>query len=363
MVNQVVKNIFSIHDSSITKRDHLIDYLRGCAMMLVVLHHSSFPLGSVILAFHMPLFFILSGYLEFIRGGTKKPIKLYIKNKFMRLMVPYFTFEILNLIIYCIGCAIKHRALPGIESIISIVTCINNEYMGMYGRLWFLPCMFVADIYLWVLLRFLRNNKFAQIISVLVLFALSFITDKLISFRLPFTTDTALFAVAFIMLGYLFGDSIRVLIDKGNDGCKIVLSFLLLLYLVYAVYFTNVKVYMCINSYGEYTVSICAAIAGSIAFFILGSYLYRVAERYPARFRLLNGIILWYGKNSLVSFPIHLTIKMFILWYVPNLSRWYLLFVVMVFANIPIVNMITHYFPFMLGKKRVGKLSQPTRCR
>ena len=68
MVNQVVKNIFSIHDNSITKRDQLIDYLRGCAMILVLLHHSGFPLGSIILAFYMPLFFILSGYLEFIGG-------------------------------------------------------------------------------------------------------------------------------------------------------------------------------------------------------------------------------------------------------------------------------------------------------
>ena len=273
-------------------------------------------------------------------GCTKKPIKLYIKNKFMRLVVPYFTFEILNLIIYCIGCVIKHRSLPGIESIISIITCINNGYMGLYGRLWFLPCMFVADLYLWVILRFVRNNKFAQIISVLILFALSFITVKLIPFRLPFTIDTALFAAAFIMLGYLFGNSIRVLIDKGNDVYKVILTIGMLLYLVYAVYSTNDKVYMFINSYGEYTVSICAAIAGSTAFFILGSYLYRVVECYPVKLRILKNFILWYGKNSLVTFPVHLTIKMFILWYVPILSRWYLLFVVMVFVNIPIVNMI-----------------------
>lgn len=75
MANIFVKNIFSIHDNSIAKRDYLIDFLRGSAMILVLLHHSGFPLGSVILAFHMPLFFILSGYIEFIRVGTKKPIK------------------------------------------------------------------------------------------------------------------------------------------------------------------------------------------------------------------------------------------------------------------------------------------------
>lgn len=346
-MSQVVKSIFSLHDNTSPGRDRLIDFLRGGAMILVLLHHSGFSLGAVILAFHMPLFFIISGYLEFLNGGTKRPFKQYLRKRFVRLVVPYFTFEILNLIIWCVKCMVEHQSLPGIESLISIFTCINNGYMGLYGRLWFLPCMFVADLYIWVILRLLRNNKFAQILSILGLFALSFLTDKLLEFRLPFAIDTALFAAAFIMLGYVFGDAVQVLIHPGNLVCKTILTIGMLLYLAYAVQYTNVTVHMYINNYGEYTVSICAAIAGSIAFLILGSFVYRAC----GKFQILNDFVCWYGNNSLVSFPIHLTIKMFILWYVPTLSKWYLLFVVMLVVNIPIVNAITNYLPFMLAKK------------
>lgn len=51
------------------QRDALVDFLRGAAMLLVLLHHSGCPLGPYILAFHMPHFFVLSGYAESAFGG------------------------------------------------------------------------------------------------------------------------------------------------------------------------------------------------------------------------------------------------------------------------------------------------------
>lgn len=344
-MTQVVKKVLSFRKKHSPARDELIDYLRGGAMILVLLHHSGFPLGPYILAFHMPLFFVLAGYLEHIGGGKKKPFNEYVKRRFLRLVIPYFAFETINLIIWAGKCFIEHQPLPGFECVISILTCVNNEYMGMYGRLWFLPCMFVADLYVWGILRLWRKNRIAQIISILVLFALSFITSTIIPFRLPFTLDTALFAAAFMMIGYVFFDEIKAFLNKGKDLFKILLAFSMLLFLAYAVRFLGASVKMYANSYGAYPASIAAAIAGSIAFLILGSFLYR-----GLRASFIRDFVLWYGNNSLATFPVHLTIKMFILYYVPVLSRWYLLFFVMLFLNIPIVNGISNYFPFMLGK-------------
>lgn len=68
-MRQLIKNIFAIRQTSISSRDEQIDFLRGGAMIFVLFHHSGFPLGGYILAFHMPLFFVLSGYLEQIGGG------------------------------------------------------------------------------------------------------------------------------------------------------------------------------------------------------------------------------------------------------------------------------------------------------
>ena len=246
------------------KRDELIDFLRGGAMLLVLLHHSGFPLGNVILAFHMPLFFILSGYLLMVSPtGCNRPFKEYVWRKFKRLIIPYFVFEIVNLLIWCVKCVIEHNVLPGFESIVSILTCINNGYIGLYGRLW---CMFVSDIYVWIVLRYLKD-RFSRILSILFFFALSFASDKLVPFRLPFTLDSALFGAAFIMLGFCFSEVVRVLIKKGNDIQKSLLALGSLVYLAYLLKYTDVRVYMYVNSYGEFTVSVCAAVFGSVAFF------------------------------------------------------------------------------------------------
>ena len=338
--------ILSIKTNTSFGRNQLIDFLRGGATFLVLLQHAAFPMGHYILAFHMPLFFMISGYLEYTTGKLQaSSFKTFLKKKFLRYIVPYFAFETINLLLWILRCLIEHEQLPGIESITAILTCTNQSFTGLYGRLWFLPCLFFAEIYVWLILKWFKNNRFAQILSILGLFSLSFITTRL-PFKLFFTVDTAFFAAAFIMIGFCFGNAINVLLQKGNDIAKIVLACFGLGFLVYAHLDTGAYVYMYINSYGEYTVSICGAVFGCIAFFIIGEYLYRIIKRIA----LINNFVLWYGNNSLATFPVHLAIKAFILWYVPVLSPWYFLFPVMMILNVPIVNLITNYLPFFLGR-------------
>ena len=53
------------------KRNEQIDVARGIAILLVILGHSFYsiedPLNKIILSFHMPLFFFLSGIVAKIR--------------------------------------------------------------------------------------------------------------------------------------------------------------------------------------------------------------------------------------------------------------------------------------------------------
>ena len=44
-------------------RDRFLDLLRGAAMLMVFYHHAGGSGALYILGFHMPLFFLLSGYL------------------------------------------------------------------------------------------------------------------------------------------------------------------------------------------------------------------------------------------------------------------------------------------------------------
>lgn len=50
-------------ENNLPKRNEEIELIRGAAMILVFIHHAGFPLGHYILGFHMPFFFLLSGYL------------------------------------------------------------------------------------------------------------------------------------------------------------------------------------------------------------------------------------------------------------------------------------------------------------
>ena len=40
-----------------------VDFMRGMAMILVLLHHATVPCDEYILSLHMPLFFIIYGYV------------------------------------------------------------------------------------------------------------------------------------------------------------------------------------------------------------------------------------------------------------------------------------------------------------
>lgn len=74
----VIKSIFTIsNNKQLSSRIEILDFLRGAAMILVLLHHAGVPLWYYIQAFHMPFFFLLSGYISCVREDsiTKLSIK------------------------------------------------------------------------------------------------------------------------------------------------------------------------------------------------------------------------------------------------------------------------------------------------
>lgn len=78
-------------DSALTR---WIDTCCGIRILSVVLGHCNPPFRNLIYAFHMPLFFILSGYLY--KEG--KPVADYGKRMLRRYITPYFILCFINLL-------------------------------------------------------------------------------------------------------------------------------------------------------------------------------------------------------------------------------------------------------------------------
>ena len=79
-------------------RETWIDMLRGIGALLVLLGHlvpETSKLKFYIYSFHMPMFFFISGYLF----KYKNNIKYLIKDKFKKLIIPYFVFNVISLVI------------------------------------------------------------------------------------------------------------------------------------------------------------------------------------------------------------------------------------------------------------------------
>ena len=98
------------------QRVHWVDYAKGIGIFLVVVGHtcgglvdSSILLSSPaarfpsqwIYAFHMPLFYFLSGL--FIRGSASKPLKDFVVDKLQVIAYPYFVWSIIQIVLMVIA--------------------------------------------------------------------------------------------------------------------------------------------------------------------------------------------------------------------------------------------------------------------
>lgn len=255
----------------IMKRDILIDYIRGGAMLLVIIEHCGL-FQKEILAFHMPLFFILSGYIFKYKeegGMNYKDVNLYeyAKKRFYRIMIPYFCFELISFLLAFIVHHLFHYFNLGNvylnldirAALLDSITCVQTpSYMGIIPHLWFFPCIYTVDIFFMIIKKYIHINIIFIIISSLLI---SYGTQFL-SFRLPFTIDIAFMGLFFLLIGYRF----KYLISNVLCGKWGVLSVPVFFYLVY----NNKHLFlMFINSYGNYLYAIPTACLGIYVFIFL----------------------------------------------------------------------------------------------
>lgn len=318
---------------------------KGVAILLVILGHMPFDKSiiSFIYSFHMPLFFIISGF--FCMEGLELSLKKIFKKRFKRLIIPYLIFGVVIMIPYGILLAqfrngefsfnefLTRWGIGGLGQLSGLRS--DWKYCSTY---WFLPCLFSATLIVWLISKYFAKYRFSIF---LVITIIGFSYCRYVHRSLPFDFDLAMIASLFLLIGtyyYKYQAKISWFIASISFLIGILAWYLNGKIEMYDAYFNN---------------EILFVIAGiGISVFIL-----KVCQSMPT-----YKIILWMGVNSLLIYMLHFIFKYPIAATVVRLPYHELPMtniiynvigtIVIVIMLIPLCNFITCYFPWTIGSNR-----------
>ncbi|WP_432525358.1 acyltransferase family protein [Serratia sp. BFP-2025] len=264
-------------------RDESLDSIRGLAIIFVVLGHvSNLPdeIKKAIYLFHMPLFFIVSGYL-FSTQKSRDNLPGYIKSKFRRLIIPAWFMGTI--------CGLPFMAMLALGKIqfSDFLFKAQGTFLGYPTAdhtfnctpIWFLYSIFITEL---ISAFFSKVNASFIYLSTL---SLTFIIITSNSFVfIPFNAFVSISSLFFFCIGILIKGSIyNILKSKKTLAAPLFIVFITCFSL------SNQSVDMSANQYGEgYTIilNILGALAGT-------AFIISISEF------ITNKALIWFGKNTL----------------------------------------------------------------
>ncbi|MEI7635685.1 MAG: acyltransferase family protein [Syntrophus sp. (in: bacteria)] len=334
-----------------------IDELRAFAILMVLIGHKTenVYLEEVIYSFHVPLFFWIAGFV-FDQSKYNQFTCILIK-KSKTLLLPYFVFALSSFLFWLV--IVRSLSLRGQAFALNAWLPFWGLFYGigvdpwrnpMDNALWFLPCLFVTDMYFWCI-----NNYFRKIIRpiALILFGIfGYCISIFMPFRLPWSADVAFIAVIF----YYFGN-ITKRFNPQIDATRLAWKFFIMGVLAIAIALlskANGKVDMNYNYYGNIFLFFITAFSGI--------YLSYFTVQMLPHLRIVSYI----GKNTIiivglagVSAFIVSGFNYIVFHNIPSHTK--LDFPMTIYYSlleigllIPIIFLINRFIPFITGRQRVN---------
>ena len=203
--------IIHIHDLKMHKKRRIqwIDVSKGILAICVIVGHSKYVPSKIIdfiFSFHIPSFFILSGFLSVY--SEEKNIYNFFLKKVKRILVPYLFFFLIGYFYWLTSCQFESKK----------AICQDKEwwhpfkgFLLGYGPdlyvspgLWFLPCLFITEIIYHTVKKKCKLNTDT---TLLVFFILIVIFYNYLSMTMPFSFH----AIPFSLFFYTFGRKIHLI--------------------------------------------------------------------------------------------------------------------------------------------------------
>lgn len=151
------------------KRINYIDIARAFAMIFIVMGHTIVHSANChiifkfLYSFHVQLFFIISGITFKIK---EESFINFFKNKFIRIMIPYFVWAILFIIPYLmfgnnVGENLGTKGTFELKNIlINILYGVGkNSALKQNTSLWFLPALFSMEILYYFIIGYINKHS------------------------------------------------------------------------------------------------------------------------------------------------------------------------------------------------------------
>ena len=334
--------------SEVTKRIEWIDTAKGIGILMVMLGHNYLDWKFVFWCYscHMALFFFLSGctfkyYADF---------KSFLKKKVQGLLVPYWFFAILISIYNWISAVTHNNSFGIFDALLSYLSQIR------YTHLWFLPCLFLAEIGTWIVHKYIYiylQQENIWLLTAEVQNIIFFAYRSLIGIDLPWNADLAVLGMSFISLGLWYQAKADPFISNKQLRLSIIITAVIFhVGVSWLVFITTESVDWYSNRFGNPVFFVVGACAGIFATILISR-----------RFSLHK--LAYLGANSIVWYGLHRIIidATFILYNKLDITiiRGSLLSLILALISvtvatvllIPVYAVLTKNFPFLIGKRKI----------
>lgn len=330
------------------KRIQWIDTAKGITIILVIIGHANFqePIKAFIYSFHMPLFFFLSGL--FI--NTESDFNSFLTKRIKGLIIPYLIYNIILLLFYWFLNILSQDSTSFKDSIfIKIISLplairVDNLYST---KLWFLPCLFISSIIVYLL----PKNKKLYLTLGIIITSIGILFCNVLQIKfLPWSIDAALLVVIFLIISSL----LREYINWGN---LLHSNLLLILCIPLSIIFTILNY----RYLGNHRVDIYESNYGNFAYFYIAAFagiyiILNISKR-------LNSIkvLSYLGRNSIIIYVTHYIYLAFgfqIVKFIPiiynqcfsQIINGTIITIICIIGSFPTIKFINKYMLWSIGK-------------
>lgn len=284
------------------ERVRYFDIAKGVAILCIIAGHmGNATINNFVFTFHVPIFFLISGY--FLKDSIS--VKEFIKKKYWQLIIPYIFTCICIIAGVSLSNVIRTRSTEYLVEDIKtwVIASLYGSgtieytspfYMKQIGAIWFLLASFTAL----VIVRYFINYKYGWA-GVILLAYVGYKTSEML--WLPLSVQAGMTAAVFVYMGWLANKhklfertATSVLI--GGAACIWLFSIL----------FCG-QFYIVQNYFGNGLFDVIGAVAGSYLIILFCKKIEQKTNR-------IAKILEFYGKNTLIILCMHAVELLILSW-------------------------------------------------